>query len=296
MIETLHGLGRVLTGKGIPNPFSAVKQPHQYDTIQEIKVALDVVGQWIRTEGIPSSLVPFVAGFAGYGNVSQGAQEMLDVLPVTEISPQELSRISPDTPGAANSIFKVVFKESDMVVPADPGQPFALQEYYDHPERYRGIFEQYLPHLTMLVNCIYWDKRYPRLVTAGYLRDHWKETRLLAIGDISCDINGSIEVTRKITDPGSPAFVYDVNTDTIRDGWEGNGPLVMAVDILPSEIPRDSSIYFSTILKEYIPAIAQADFSAAFDELALPAAIKRAVIVHKGLLTPDYEYIAQYLK
>lgn len=296
MIETLHGLGRLLTARKIVNPFAAIKQPYEYDTIQEIKVALEVVGQWIRAEGIPASLVPFVTGFAGYGNVAQGAQDMLDVLPVTEISPGELANLSSETPGAANTIFKVVFKESDMVVPKDPVKSFELQEYYDHPERYRGIFEQYLPHLTMLVNCIYWDERYPRLVTADYLRNHWKGTRLLAIGDISCDIDGSIEVTRKITDPGSPAFIYDVDTDSIIDGWNGNGPLVMAIDILPSEIPRDSSIYFSNILKEYIPAIAQADYSVDFKDLTLPAAIKKAVIVHRGRMTPEYEYIAQYLK
>lgn len=296
MIETLNGLGRLLAARGISSPFAAIKQPHEYDTIHEIKVALDVAGRWIASGGIPSSLVPFVIGFAGYGNVSQGAQEMLDVLPVTEISPQELANISPDTPGAAATIFKVVFKESDMVVARNSGRSFALQEYYDHPERYRGVFDRYLPHLSVLVNCIYWDERYPRLVTAEYLRSHWKNTKLLAIGDISCDIDGSIEVTRKITDPGSPTFIYDVDTDTIIDGWEGNGPLVMAVDILPSEIPRDSSIYFSNILKEYIPAIARADYGADFDALDLPAAIKKALIVHKGRLTPEYEYIAQHLK
>lgn len=296
MIETLHGTGQLLAARGIPNPFEAVKQPFEYDTIREIKVALDVVGRWIGSSGLPEPLVPFVAGFAGYGNVSQGAQEMYDVLPVTEITPAELATISADTPGAAHTVFKVVFKESDMVVPREQDGRFELQEYYDHPERYTGIFDRYLPHLSVLVNCIYWDERYPRLVTTEYLRSRWKGTRLLAIGDISCDIDGSIEVTRKITDPGSPVFIYDVDRDEIVDGWQGNGPLIMAVDILPSEIPRDASAYFSTILKEYIPAIARADFTAGFDDLALPAPIKRAVIVHQGRLTPEYEYIANYLR
>jgi alpha-aminoadipic semialdehyde synthase len=70
----------------------------------------------------------------------------------------------------------------------------------------------------------------------------------------------------------------------------------MAVDILPSELPRDASEDFSAVLKDYIPAIVDADFGAPFEELALPAPIKRAVIVHRGELTPEYEYLQRYLE
>ena len=65
----------------------------------------------------------------------------------------------------------------------------------------------------------------------------------------------------------------------------------MAVDILPSELPRDASEYFSGILMDYVPAIAQANYTVPFEELALPRAIKRAVIVYQGKLTPDYRYL-----
>jgi saccharopine dehydrogenase (NAD+, L-lysine-forming) len=296
MIETLAALKSVLGQRGIASPFAAVRQPLEYGSIREIKTALDVIGQWIRADGIPPEITPLIVGFAGYGNVSRGAQEMLDVLPVKEISPGELRAISAETPGAARTIFKAVFKEEHLVIPRDSAARFSLQDYYDNPGNYAGIFEEYLPYLTLLVNCIYWDERYPRLVTAEYLRNRWKGTRLLGIGDISCDVDGSIEVTRRVTDPGAPAFSYDVDTDAIVDGAAGNGPFIMAVDILPSELPRDSSIYFSTIMKEYIPALTQADYRVDFDRLVLPAPLKRAVILHNGRLTPDYEYIAKFLK
>jgi alpha-aminoadipic semialdehyde synthase len=39
-----------------------------------------------------------------------------------------------------------------------------------------------------------------------------------------------------------------------------------------------------------------ADFSADFDKLHLPPEIKRAIIVYQGKLTPDYTYLANYLK
>jgi hypothetical protein len=67
----------------------------------------------------------------------------------------------------------------------------------------RDLFERYLPHLTLLVNCIYWTARYPRLVTREWVRRAWAaEARptLRVIGDISCDVGGAIEVTL----PGEP--------------------------------------------------------------------------------------------
>ncbi|NIO29123.1 MAG: hypothetical protein GTO29_11290 [Candidatus Latescibacteria bacterium] len=295
MIETLVAFGRRLESNGIESPFLALKAPHEYGSIDEIKSVLEVIGHWIRVEGLPEEIIPLTVGFAGYGHVSQGAQEMFDILPTKEVHPSKLNAVSADMNGAKNTIFKTVFKEEDMVVPKASDGVFALQDYYDHPEKYAGIFENYLPYLTVLVNCIYWDERYPRLVTKDYLKNRWKGTKLQLIGDITCDIDGSIEVTVKATDPGSPTYVYDPDTDSIIDGWEGNGPVIMAVDILPSELPKDASIYFSNVLKEFIPAIAKIDQNVEFSKLDLPEAIKRAVILHRGKLTPDYEYISDFL-
>ncbi|NIO72486.1 MAG: hypothetical protein GTN71_26550, partial [Anaerolineae bacterium] len=53
---------------------------------------------------------------------------------------------------------------------AGSGHRFELQDFYDHPEKYRGKFESYVPYLTLIVNCIYWEEKYPRLVTKEYLK------------------------------------------------------------------------------------------------------------------------------
>jgi alpha-aminoadipic semialdehyde synthase len=115
------------------------------------------------------------------------------------------------------------------------------------------------------------------------------------IGDITCDIEGAIECTVKATEPNNPVFVYDPKTDRAIDGVEGKGPVIMSVEILPTELPRESSTYFSNVLKDYVAAIASANYDGSFGDLDLPPAIKRAVIVHRGELTPDYRYIEQYL-
>jgi len=190
-----------------------------------------------------------------------------------------------------------VFKEQDIAEPIDTRHPFNLQEYYQHPERYRGTFSQYLPYLDILINAIYWEKVYPRLITKQVVKKLYKDGnwRLRVIGDITCDVEGAIECTVKSSNPHNPVYVYDPIDERATDGVKGNGPVIMAVDILPAELPREASTFFSGILKGFVPSIAQADFGTDLDSCGLPPQIKRAVIVYKGELTPDYRYIEQFL-
>jgi len=297
MIDTLWALGDRLTWEGSANPFESLTQASQYTDLAVAKAAITDVGEIIRTQGLPQQLVPLTIGIAGYGNVSKGAQEILDLLPITDIAPADLlaGRL-PDN--ASHTILKVVFHEKDTVLPLVEGKAFELQEYYDHPERYRAAFERYLPHLSVLVNCIYWEPKYPRLVTveaARKLFDADGQAKLRVIGDISCDVEGGIEITVKATEPDDPIYVYDPETGAIRSGVDGNGPVIVAVDILPTELPRESSAYFSNILKGFVPDIVAADYSTDFEALNLPAPLKRAVICHRGSLTPDYQYIGKHL-
>ncbi|HSJ56661.1 MAG TPA: bifunctional lysine ketoglutarate reductase /saccharopine dehydrogenase family protein [Anaerolineae bacterium] len=298
MIDTLWALGQRLAWEGISNPFEAVRQTHTYHDLAEVNTALRGVADAIRRDGLPGELVPLVFGFAGYGNVSRGAQEMLDLLPVVEIAPEELSGLVTDARHSRHCVYKVVFKEEHMVTPRSAEATFALQDYYDHPEKYDGVFEKYLPYLTVLVNAIFWTPDYPRLVTKAGLERLFAEAarpRLRVIGDISCDVEGAIEVTVKATEPGNPIYVYDPATGQVQDGSTGPGVVIMAVEILPAELPRESSAYFSGVLKPFLPAIARCDFSVPFEASALPPEIKRAVIAYRGELTPDYRYITRYL-
>jgi alpha-aminoadipic semialdehyde synthase len=293
-IDTLWTLGRRLAWEGIDTPLSEIRQASTYADLPEAKAAVAAVGERIAADGMPESISPLVIGVAGYGNVSKGAQQILDILPIEEVTAADLlaGNVSP---GAV--ILKVVFREEDTVTRLDPGVPFALQEYYDHPERYRGVFPQYLPKLHALINCVYWEPKYPRLVGRADVRALYADGQptLRVIGDISCDVEGSIEVTVKATEPNDPIYVYDPESGEIQSGVEGTGPVMMTVEILPSELPRESSEYFSDILKGFVPAIAAADYGVPFQDLALPPELKRAVICHRGELAPDYRGLEKHL-
>jgi len=299
MLNTLWALGRRLEWRGIPNPFVDLRQTRRYEDLAAAQAAVSAVGERIAREGLPDEITPFICGFAGYGNVFRGANEIIELLPVQEIEPHQVAAVAQSGSHRRDVVYKVVFKEEHTVEPISPEDGFDLQDYYDHPEKYRGRFSLYLPHLTVLVNCVYWEEKYPRLVTKADLRELYggaELPRLQVIGDISCDVEGAVEGTVKCTEPGAPVFVYDPIADHAIEGVAGRGPVVMAVDILPSELPRDASEYFSGVLMKYVPDIAGADYSAPFEELPLPPEIKRAVIVYQGQLTPEYRYIEQYLQ
>jgi alpha-aminoadipic semialdehyde synthase len=298
MIDTLWALGQRLAWEGIANPFTVLRQTHTYRDLAEAKAALGEVRIRIEEEGLPEQLPPLIIGVAGYGNVSRGVQEVLRTLPTIEIEPGQVASLATSGDYSRQHIYTAIFKEWHMVEPTSTQTTFELQDYYNHPEKYQGVFEQYIAHLTVLVNAIYWTERYPRLVSKAYLRELFggeQEARLKVIGDVSCDVDGAIECTVKSTEPGDPVYVYDPLTGQARDGHQGPGVVVMAVDILPAELPREASTDFSRVLTPFIPALARCDLSAPFEECKLPPEIKRAVIVYQGQLTPDYQYIQEFL-
>lgn len=298
MIDTLWTLGQRILAEGIECELSNVLRAFAYDTLDAAKIHINDIGKTINDVGLPEELIPLTCGLSGYGNVSQGAQEILDLLPVIELSSSDLKAGRFPEDKIRHHIFKTVFQEQDLVLPMNPEETFDLQDYYDNPEKYRSIFDSYVPNLSVLVNCIYWDERYPRLITKSLLRELYKPgltPKLKVVGDISCDIEGAIECTLQPTTPDSPAYIYDPVSNEIIDGVEGNGPAIMAVDNLPCEFPKESSRQFSDALREYLPEIAKADFTGSFKDCNLPPILKGAVIAYRGALTPNYEYLEKYL-
>lgn len=299
MIDTLWALGQRLRSEGLDTPFAAVRKTIDYGSLVEAIESIKKVGWAIHQQGLDSSLVPLVFGVAGYGHVSRGAQEILDLLPFAEVEPEELKNLFREKRFSANLVYKTVFKEEHMVRPREKDKPFDLQEYYDHPERYVPVLEECVPYLTVFVNAIFWSPRYPHFITKAFLKKLYggaARPRLRVIGDISCDLKGGVECTLKCTNPGSPVFMYDPEKEEVREGFSGPGPVVMAVDNLPAEISLESSVFFSQTIKPFLPPLAAADFTREFDRLLLPDSLKKAVILYRGKFTPDYEYLTEFIR
>ena len=298
MIDTLWALGRRLSLEGIKNPFAGVRQTIQYANLVEAKEAIQKVGWEVHNHGLDSSLVPLVFAFLGYGHVSRGAQEIFDLLPFEEVGPGEVKDLFKKKFYSEKKVYKTVFKEEHLVVPKRGRPAFELQDYYHNPQNYRPVLGGFLPYFTVLINAIYWAPQYPRFVTKNALRKLWtgpQRPRLRVIGDITCDIDGSIECTVQSTDPAHPVFTYDVQKDKAVPGFAGKGPAVMAVDNLPAEIALESSVFFSQTLMPFIPGLVKADYRADFERCNLPPELKKAVILFRGEFTPDYAYMRDFI-
>lgn len=77
MINSMWAFGLRLKELGIENRLTKVKQAHKYNSLQEAKDIISNIGQKISEDGLTEGLKPLVVGFTGYGNVSNGAQEIL---------------------------------------------------------------------------------------------------------------------------------------------------------------------------------------------------------------------------
>ena len=298
LIDSMWAFGKRLSWEEIPNPFHELKQAHQYDSLDEAKDQYKDIGKRIKSQGLDPRLCPLIVGFAGYGNVSNGAQEIFDLLQFTSVEPGHLHKLMKNGPADCHTMYKVVFKEEHLVKPVSSKHRFELQDYYNHPEKYRSVFDDYLPYLSVLIHANYWDSRYPKMVNKASLKElfsHKSKPRLRMIGDITCDVDGAIECNTHITDPGDPVYVYNPFTTETKSGVGGVGPVILAVDNLPCEIPRVSSHDFSKTLMPFVPAIANADYSVDFEQCNLPMEIKNAMILYHGELTPRCKQLEKYL-
>ncbi|MBD3165777.1 hypothetical protein GF324_04205 [bacterium] len=314
MVNSLWSYGQRMSMLGFDTPFADLRQAREYDSLDAIFEDLHSIKRSITANGLPEGVPPLVVGVTGHGRVSQGAIDVLEELDPVELTPAKLVEKVRANELSPNEVYKVVFYPWDLYrlkkrgpiedflqhtvdMPAT-AQDIDLPHLFDHADEYDAYLEPFLPHLSVLVNGTYWDVNYPRLVTRDGIREIYERDenpRLTVIGDVACDIDGGIEITVKETYPENPVYVYNPVTGVVNDGFAGPGILMMAVTILPAELPRESSVEFSEVLRGMLPDLVNADYGVPFDELKLPEHLKRAVIAHKGELTPDYQYIQAFL-
>ncbi|XP_022147632.1 alpha-aminoadipic semialdehyde synthase isoform X2 [Momordica charantia] len=170
----------------------------------------------------------------------------------------------------------------------DPTKKFDRVDYYAHPEQYRPIFhEKIAPYASVIVNCMYWEGRFPRLLNTMQFQDLMRSgCPLVGISDITCDVGGSIEFINQTTSIDYPFFRYDPVDDSYHRDLEGNGVICSAVDILPTEFAKEASQHFGDILSKFVGSLAST-----VDILELPMHLRRACIAYRGALTSLYEYI-----
>ncbi len=295
MIDTLWGLGqRLKLQKGIETPFLKVKRAFEYESVQDAVEHLKLIGKEIEENGLPQKICPLNIFLLGYGHVSYGCREILNALPIIEINPEDV--VEYQKKHRNDRIYLSTFKEKHLVKRKD-GSAFELQHFFENRAEYISKFSQYLPYCTVYINTIYWEPDCPVYLKRTDLEKiQGEKQKLIIIGDISCDINGSVQATVKATYPDDPIFIYDAKTGEATDGLLGEGFADMAVDNLPCEFSKESSDYFSRTLEPFIEKLLMCECDKPLAETAIPDEIKGACITHHGKLLPAYEHLIELVE
>lgn len=225
-------------------------------------------------------LPPIKIALTGGGRVAKGAIELLEKAKVKRVSVKEYLQ---------NSDFQeavyVQLRSSDYHAHRE-GKPFVQEEFYQYPERFVSTFSQFYSMTDLLIACAYWNPNAPLLFTKQEMR--LPNFRICMVADITCDIDGSIPCTQQSANILDPIYDYDKENETVCASFSDFSHInVMAVDNLPTELPRDASEYFGGVLIENIfPHLLCGDKE---------KVIQRATIAENGKLMPNFGYLEDYV-
>jgi len=215
----------------------------------------------------------------GFGRVGHGAREIIDLLPVTEVSPEEFLAQEFDGPVFTHLDVEDYYARKD-------GSAFDKQDFYQNPELYKSVFPPFLHAADLYIACHYWSDRSPIIVTQEDLREPGIKTTVVA--DISCDINGPIGCTIRPSKISDPFFGYDPQTGQETDPMADHAIAVMAVDNLPCELPLDASEDFGNELIKHV-------FPCLFGEDPDNVIARGSETTSDGKLTSYFAYLQDYV-
>ncbi len=225
-------------------------------------------------------LPPIKIALTGGGRVAKGAMEVLNGVGIRKVTPSLYLSQNFDEPVYTQLEVTDYNRKKD-------GMPFNKAEFYHHPERFVPGFMPYAQVTDLFIAGAYWDNKAPVLFTK---EDMLKNTfNIKVIADVTCDIDGSIPSTKKPSTISDPIYDYNPQQDKISNQPFTDKSLVsvMAIDNLPSELPRDASKAFGEKLIRYVlPSLLGEDAE---------NIIKRATIAAHGQLTTAYQYLQDYV-
>ncbi|KAI9351101.1 Saccharopine dehydrogenase-domain-containing protein [Zopfochytrium polystomum] len=261
-MDGANGLGHRLLAKGFGGPFLACGLSYMYRCVADARLDMTRTGQVIMDDGLPRQLGPMVFVFTGSGNVTKGAIHMFKCLPHVWVKPEELKALVEDKSYDNRKVYGCMVQMQDYIERKDGGE-FSRSEYLARPDLYKSVFhEKIAPYASMIVNGIFWDERYPRLLTKEQTLTlaREKRLRLLQVADISCDFGGSLEFVSHATTIDKPFFMYDPISGKTHDDTEGEGIQIMSIDNLPTEMPLEASEYFGDALFPFVVQLARGNF------------------------------------
>ena len=235
----------------------------------------DMQEEFFKIKALP----PIKIAVTGSGRVAGGALEVLDKMGIRQVSVHDYLHRDFRRPVYAQ------LRSADYHRRRD-GRAWDTAHFHAHPEAYDSGFARFLPLTDLLIACAYWHPAAPRLFTETDTQK--PDFKINTIADVTCDVDGSIPLTRRSTTIAAPAFDYHPATGALEAPYSRPENItLMAVDNLPCELPRNASRDFGRqLLDQFFPHLLNGD---AAEVLA------RATIASGGALRPRYAYLDDYV-
>lgn len=240
-----------------------------------------ILGEYTKmVESIKQVNFPYTIAVTGSGRVAKGAEKLLQDAGYSRISPQEYLTYNSHKIGK-----KYVLLKHESLFANKQNATFERLDFFKNPQNYSSCAAVYWQHTDLLINGIYWDEKVPRLFEKEEINS--PGFSIQAIADISCDINGSIPITSRVSTIQNPFYGVSKNNFTECDCSDANAVCLMAIANLPGEIPKEASLGFGNMFIEHVlPEFLKPD----------SAFIQRASICENGKLLPPFSYLYSFLQ
>lgn len=214
----------------------------------------------------------------GTGKVGSGAKEILDAIKVKEITVENY---------LTKNYTQPVYVQLDVLEynKRIDGKLIDFRDFLAHPDEYVSDFEKFTKVSDIYFAGHFYGAGAPMILTREMLNA--SNCKLKVVADISCDVNGPIACTVRSSTIEEPIYGYFPLEDREVEVFHPAAVVVMAVDNLPCEIPKDASEGFGEQFMEHvIPAFFNGDKD---------GILQRAKITDKGKLTERFSYLQDYV-
>lgn len=271
----LIGFGRYAGIVGAYNGFRAIGLKEGGFTLPKVQDLSDMDEMKLQLESI--EVPPVKVVLTGSGKVASGAMEILDYLKIKRVSIEEY---------LDKDFREPVFCQIDVLDYSKriDGKIFPKKDFYDNPEEYESNFHRFSRVSDMFIAGHFYGEGAPVFFTESDTRS--PDFRIRYIADISCDIKGPIASTIRASTIADPIYGYNTQTGKETDFRDKDALVVMAVDNLPCELPKDSSQGFGEMFLEHVlPAFFNNDRD---------GILQRAQMTRNGQLTERFSYLKEY--
>jgi len=223
-------------------------------------------------------LPPLKFVITGTGKVGNGAKEVLDAIKIKEVSIENYLTKNYSQP---------VYTQIDVLEfnKRKDGQVLDFTDFYQNPKDYISDFEKFTKVSDIYITGHFYGNDAPVILTQEMLKAN--DCKIKVVADVSCDVNGPIACTLRSSTIAEPLYGYLPNEHQESDVFHPAAIVVMAVDNLPCELPKDASEGFGEMFLEHvIPAFFNEDKD---------GILKRAKITENGKLTPRFSYLQDYV-